>query len=80
MNRQWLRLPGRKPRNEWREQRIRELFAQERRSYPTWTHTSLMHRVWAKRPRGATVYEVLRIAEEYKRECKTVLQLANILI
>ncbi len=60
--------PSKQPRDERRERLIRALFANERARYPHWTHTSLMHRVWARRPRGTTVWEVLRIAEEYKRE------------
>ena len=49
---------------------LRALFAKARESWPLWSHTSLMHRVWPKRPRGAKVLDVLRIAEEFKRDEK----------
>jgi hypothetical protein len=48
-----------------REQKLRAQFASARKSYPKWHHTSLISRVWPKRPRGTNVHEVLRIAKEF---------------
>ncbi|MGY8681103.1 hypothetical protein Q2941_25345 [Bradyrhizobium sp. UFLA05-153] len=52
---------------ESREDVIRELFEKARKSYPKWSHMALLRLVWAKRPAGTTVNEMLRIAEEFKR-------------
>jgi SpoVK/Ycf46/Vps4 family AAA+-type ATPase len=49
-----------------KEREIRELFRAARKSYPRWSHTSLLNLVWPKRPEKTHLNEMLRIAEEFR--------------
>jgi hypothetical protein len=60
------RAPTATEGDERRRAGIRAMFAERRSAYPSWSHTELTRLVWARRPPGTNVYEVLAIAEEFR--------------
>jgi hypothetical protein len=49
-----------------RERVVRALFAKARKSFPHWSHHTLLRHVWFKRPERTPGDLMFRIAEEFR--------------